>query len=142
MDRQYYIALAKQGIRMPIGADLILKAHKDHEARVLDGKLLGEVIVETARVFKTPLAFPLMDLTLEKEWILTIMGVPKEEREGFHFSSCPSEEEVGKAMSAVKNTQSPPTPRMKATCGAISHAAACPGLVPCRHGDRPVFADD
>ena len=59
MERQFYLDLAKAGLRMPIGADLLLHQHDDPEAVKLDGGRLGQVVVDTARRFKTPLAIPL-----------------------------------------------------------------------------------
>lgn len=66
MDRTYYLDLAARGLRMPIGTDLALNEHADAESIRLDPVRLGQVVEEGARRYKTPLAFPLMDLTLEK----------------------------------------------------------------------------
>ena len=41
MNRSYYHELAAHGLRMPIGVDLVLHEHADHEARLLDGAALG-----------------------------------------------------------------------------------------------------
>ena len=119
MDRQFYLDLAVSGLRMPIGTHLVLHAHADFETIVLDGGRLGAVIIEAAERFSTPLAVPLMDLTLEKAALLLACGVPAAEIDGHHFAAPPA---------------APPslllTPGMKASCEAISHVAACPGLVP------------
>ncbi|OGV33807.1 MAG: hypothetical protein A2020_11815 [Lentisphaerae bacterium GWF2_45_14] len=127
MDRKFYLELAAQGLSMPIGTDLILKEKDDHETRLLDGKLLGEVIVEAANRFKTPLAFPLMDLAVEKEWMLSIAGVPANEIETYHFNSCPGEALTEKIKSGLKGA---PTQRIKANCDAIRHVAKEGRLLP------------
>jgi len=131
MDRKFYLELAKNGVAMPIGADLTLKEKADHEERLFDGARLGDVIIETAARYKTPLAFPLMDLTVEKEWLMKILGVPEEEISTKHFETCPSDAEFSKVMEAVESAKAPPTPRMKANCDAIKHVAAkASSLVP------------
>ena len=131
MDRKFYLDLAKKGVKMPIGADLTLKEKPDHEERLFDGARLGDVVIETAARFKTPLAFPLMDLTVEKEWLMTILGVDKEEINTKHFEKCPSDAEVSKVMEAVEATKAPPTPRMKANCDALKHVSRIgAGLIP------------
>jgi len=141
MHQTYYTTLAAKGLRVPVGAHLILHAHADHEAILLDGKRLGEVIAETARHFDSPLAIPLMDLSLEKDALLRACGVPAAEIETFHFSA-PA---AGTTASAPPATDNPPhpapmpselpaipaTPRIKATCDAIAHIAReHPALLP------------
>jgi uroporphyrinogen-III decarboxylase len=53
--------------------------------------LLGEVAEAAARRYASPLAIPLMDLTLEKEDLLRILGTPEAEAETFHFGEAPGE---------------------------------------------------
>ncbi len=89
MDRQFYLNLAARGLRMPIGADLVLHEHPDHEEIRLGGARLGQVIEETAAQFRTPLAFPLMDLRLEKADLLAPFGVGPQEADTFHFAAPP-----------------------------------------------------
>lgn len=105
---------------MPIGTHLVLHERPDAEDVMLDGTALGEVVVESARRFGTPLAVPLMDLTLEKEAMLRAMGVEAEELAKFHFESLP-EREMGRVEL---------TPRMRATCDAIAHVTQLPELLP------------
>lgn len=125
MDRSFYLELAATGLRMPIGTHLLLQKHPDHERILLDGTRLGQVVADGATRFRTPLAVPLMDLTLEKESLLTAMGVPAEKIAASHL------------------TQPPPladfhlTPRMRATCDAIAHVAKHPCLVPIGMGIGP-----
>lgn len=119
MDRSLYLGLAASGLRMPIGAHLVLHQHPDSAAILLDGPRLGDVIVATAQRFATPLAMPLMDLTLEKAALLLACGVPPPEVEAHHFTTPPDEP-----------AHLPLTPRMSASCEAIRHVAARPGLIP------------
>ncbi len=127
MSEKLYVDLARNGLRMPIGADLILKEKTDHEKRLLNGKLLGEVVAETAERFKTPLAFPLMDLSVEKEWMLSALRIPQNEIEAFHFKSCPTEIEI---ESFQKKLISNVSERLTANCEAIKYVKKMPGLVP------------
>ena len=126
MERKFYLELAAQGLSMPIGTDLVLKEKEDHEARLLNGRLLGEVIVEAAKRFNTPLAFPLMDLAVEKEWMLGIAGIPADEIETYHFASCPDEGLAEKIRSGFRAAS---TPRIKANCDALQYAAGQKDLV-------------
>lgn len=112
MSRAFYLDLARKKHRMPVGTHLALHRHADPESVVLDGGRLGAVIAEAAAQFGTPLAVPLMDLTLEKEALLLACGVPQADAAAFHFTSPP---EAPASVSA--------TPRMAATCGALSHIA-------------------
>lgn len=126
MDRGFYLDLAAAGLRMPIGTHLVLHEHADHAGILLDGKRLGSVVMETAARFRTPLAVPLMDLTLEKHAMLVAMGVPEDQVESHHLTApvtgCPG---------------FVPTPRMRATCDAISEVAANPDVVPIGMGIGP-----
>jgi len=85
MDRTYYLDLAAKGLRTPIAADLFLHQKPNPEACRFDGKCLGRAIVETANHFQTPLAFPLMDLQIEKEWLLTGLGIDGKDIDAYHF---------------------------------------------------------
>lgn len=127
MDRKFYIDLAKSGLRMPIGADLVLKEKEDHEERLLDGRRLGEVVAEAAKRYKTPLAFPLMDLTVEKEWILSLLGVEKEAIPTYHFAQCPSEEEKEKLKTSLLSNL---TPRIKSNLECIKYVKDNSALIP------------
>jgi uroporphyrinogen-III decarboxylase len=126
MNRHYYLDLARQGLRMPIGTHLVLHRHADAGAIVLDGERLGAVVVETARRFSTPLALPLMDLTLEKTALLLACGIPAAEVESWRFTH-PTSQPASIAL----------TPRMEATCQAISQVATQPGLLPMGMGIGP-----
>ncbi|MFT3870738.1 MAG: uroporphyrinogen decarboxylase family protein [Nibricoccus sp.] len=119
MERKFYLDLAASGLRMPIGTHLVLHQHTEPETILHDGKRLGAILIETAERFKTPLAIPLMDLTLEKEALLSAMGLPKTEISQFHFNEPP---DLPKSVAL--------TPRMKASCEAIAHVAKTSTLVP------------
>ncbi|HTS19233.1 MAG TPA: uroporphyrinogen decarboxylase family protein [Verrucomicrobiae bacterium] len=119
--REYFLGLAAHGLRMPIGTDLVLAEKPDAAAVKLDGKRLGEVIVESAQRWNTPLAMPLMDLTVEKEWLLGALGVPAAGIGAYHFhDSVPA---------AVPDA--PPTPRLRANVEAIRHVAQQEDLLAC-----------
>ncbi len=89
MNRDYYVKLARAGLRMPIGADLTLHELPDPEAVKNDAGALGRVVEQTAKHYDTPLAFPLMDLTLEKMDLLTYLGVPAAQVDSYHFPAPP-----------------------------------------------------
>ena len=118
MQKQFYLSLAERGLRLPIGTHLVLHEKADHETIIHHGDQLGAVMVEAAHYYKSPLAIPLMDLTLEKDAILAILGVPAEEREKFHFDSLPETGSVEKIKNAPFII-----PRMTATCDAIRYVA-------------------
>lgn len=126
MNRSYYLDLAADGLRMPIGTHLVLHGHDDHARILQDGRKLGAVIEETAGRFRTPLAVPLMDLTLEKEALLSSIGIPAESIDSYHFTESPQ----GVPELVL-------TPRMRATCEAIAHIAGKPGLLPIGMGIGP-----
>ncbi len=126
MSRRIFLDLAASGHRAPIGTHLVLHTRSDADAILLDGSGLGGVVVETAERFRTPLAVPLMDLTLEKAALLGAMGVPAAEVDSFHFEAPP--QDPGDLRM---------TPRMRATCEAIAHVASKTSLVPVGMGIGP-----
>ena len=126
MSRQVFLDLAVSGHRAPIGTHLVLQTRQDAEAILLNGPQLGGVVAETAERFQTPLAIPLMDLTLEKSAMLGALGVPVAEVDGFHFDRSPDDPEPLQL-----------TPRMRATCDAIAHIASKTSLVPVGMGIGP-----
>ncbi|MCC7203742.1 MAG: hypothetical protein IT441_01575 [Phycisphaeraceae bacterium] len=126
MDRQYYLDLAAQGLRMPIGTDLVLHERADAQQTVVDGRRLGQVVVESARRYRTPLAMPLMDLAIEKAWLLSILGVPAEQHETYQFAT-PPEIDMRKLDAALASTG---TPRLTATVEAVRLVARETELLP------------
>ncbi len=89
--------MAASGVRMPIAADLLLHEQPDPEAVMLDSRRLGQVMAETARRYRTPLAYPLMDLRLEKADLLARLGIPEAEVETYHFTEPPTDEDLIRA---------------------------------------------
>lgn len=126
MDRQFYLDLAASGLSMPIGTHLVLHEHADHAAIVQDGLRLGRVVAESAHRFRMPLAFPLMDLKLEKEALLLARGMPATAVESYHFSEVP---ELNGNFLLTKN--------MAAVCDAIRYIATETDLVPVGMGIGP-----
>jgi uroporphyrinogen-III decarboxylase len=126
MDRDFYLSLARRGLAMPIGTDMVLREKPDHEERMLDGRGLGEVVVEAARRYETPLAVALMDLRVEKAEMLWVLGIETEDVDGFHFTPGTLPERAAARMKDRINTA--PDTRMRANLGALSHAAEQPGL--------------
>jgi uroporphyrinogen-III decarboxylase len=120
MNPNYYLSLASSGLRMPIATHLILHENPNVEQVLLDGAALGEAILQTAKRYNSPLAIPLMDLALEKEAMLAILGVPEADREKFHFNRLPERYAVEQITTAPFMI-----PRMKATCDAIRYVAGC-----------------
>jgi uroporphyrinogen-III decarboxylase len=127
MNRDFYLNLARSGLRMPIGADLILHESPDPEAVKHDAEALGKVVAETARRFKTPLAFPLMDLTLEKSDLLAFLQVPAAEVDSYHFTAPPPSGLIDELRAAAAR---PFSPRIVANQGAIHYIRDHTDLVP------------
>lgn len=118
LDRGYFLELARRGVRLPISAHITLHQRPDPEAARYDGRELGEVIIETARTLGMPLAFPLMDLKTEKEWLLGQIGVPEAEMDTYHFEEMP---EGGSLAKFQRIAEAESTRRMQATLEAITH---------------------
>jgi uroporphyrinogen-III decarboxylase len=115
-----YLELARTGLRMPIGTDLILCEQADPEAVKHDAAALGRVVETTAKTFHTPLAFPLMDLSLEKSDLLAFLGVPEGEVDAYHFDEPPSVAVVEAARAASGR---PFSTRIQANQGAVRYIA-------------------
>jgi uroporphyrinogen-III decarboxylase len=127
MDRNYYINLARSGLRMPIGADLVLREKPDAEAILHDGRRLGMVIEEAARRYRTPLAIPHMDLEVEKASLLLAMGVPPGEVRTHRLAGCPDKSTVALAKERLEG---PPDPRLRAQIDAVAYVSSVPDLLP------------
>lgn len=126
MDRRYYLGLAAAGARIPIGTHLVLSEETDPEAIVRDGARLGRVVEGAARRFGSPLAFPLMDLALEKESLLLARGVAARAVDTHRFDEMP--ERGGEFLL---------TRKMEAVCGALRHIASETDLVAVGMGIGP-----
>ena len=127
MARDRYLKLAEAGLAMPLAPDLVLHEHDNAEAIVNDGEALGGVITETARRYRTPLAVPLMDLSVEKRAIARALGVSPAEADAFHFDMPPEEQAVRRMLHRIGAT---PSLRMQATCDAVRCVARDTSLIP------------
>jgi hypothetical protein len=127
MERSYYLQLAALGLRMPIGADLTLHEAPDPQNILLDAGRLGLLIEKTALNYATPLAFPLMDLSLEKADLLDFAGVPVDDVAQFHFTEAPSEQFIANYCAA---TSRPFSSRGEANIGALRYVAQQTKLTP------------
>lgn len=118
----FFLDLATRGTRMPIGTELVLSEKPDTEAIKRDGLRLGQVVEESARRWRTPLALPLMDLTVEKEWLCAALGVPAPQIATWHFSETQPPDTL---------PDTPLTSRLIANNEAIRYLANCTDMVPC-----------
>jgi len=127
MGRELFLDLAARGLRMPFGVDLVLAEESAPQSVVLDAERLGRVIEKAARRYRTPLAFPLMDLRLEKADLLDFAGVPERERDQFHFKNPPDEELV---LAFRRADDRPFSERIRANQGAVRYIAQRTDLLP------------
>ncbi|MBN1874574.1 MAG: hypothetical protein JXA33_10125 [Anaerolineae bacterium] len=118
MDREVYLKMSRDNVRLPIVADMILHEREDPGNCRFCGRCLGEAIVEAAIRFDIPLAFPLMDLRTEKEWILKHMGIHDNEIDTFHFTGTLNERQISKIEDVASAN---PTKRMEATLDALRY---------------------
>lgn len=129
MERSYYQNLAKQGLSMPIGADLVLHGEPDPAAVLRDGVALGKVVEKTARRFQTPLAIPLMDLQLEKATLLRGLDIPVADVASYHFDAPPTDAQMETLRRRVRE---PLSPQQQVHVDAVAYIARqAPDLVPC-----------
>jgi len=127
MPESRFLEMARRGLRMPIGTDLALHESSDPEACKYDAELLGAVVEAAARRYRTPFAFPLMDLTLEKRDLLQFLGVPGAQAALFHFSEAPSLKVVSEVVAASER----PFPlRIEANQNAVRYIAERTDLLP------------
>ncbi len=119
MERSFYLDLAATGKRLPVATHLVLHEKPDPEAILLDGARLSAVMIETARRFDSPLALPIMDLTLEKEVLLQTLGIPAANIPTYHFDALPDADAVRK----VAQIDVLVSPRIKASCASLAAIA-------------------
>lgn len=122
-----FLDLARSGLRMPIGADLTLHEEPDPEAVKFDGARLGSVVETTARRYGTPLAIPLMDLTLEKLDLLSLLGIPDQQTDAWQFDEPPPQRVVDDVAAAGER---PFPARIRANQDAIGYIARTCDLYP------------
>lgn len=106
----------------------MLHQRDDAETILRDGSRLGAVVVEAAERFRTPLAFPIMDLRLEKAELLRFFEVPAGEVEKFHFATAPTAAQRRDYARYVRDVE--PSVRVAANLGALRHVAQQPGALP------------
>ncbi len=108
--------MANSGLRMPIVADIVLHEQPDVMAARLDPAQLAQVLEQGARRFNTPIALPLMDLSLEKAFLGKALGIPEAEWATFHLHSLPDEATLAKAMETIAG---PLPPLMQSAADAL-----------------------
>ncbi|NBB83262.1 MAG: hypothetical protein GVY28_07635 [Alphaproteobacteria bacterium] len=123
--RERLIELARSGHRLPIATDLVLHEQPDPRDILHDGKRLGQVMIETARRYDTPLALSMMDLTLEKADLLSRLGIGGEQPQSYHFDTPPDESML---QAAQQTADAPFSPRNRAHIEALTYVA--------EHSDR------
>lgn len=128
MPRDLFLDLASRRHRVPIAADLVLHRHPNAAQILRDHGRLGAIVAEAAAAFHTPLAFPLMDLRLEKTELLRHFGVAEADVEKFHFTAPPPPAQRRDYARSI--TQSAPGPRAAATLGAVHSIRTRTELVP------------
>ncbi len=122
-----YHELAAAGLRMPIGTHLVLSEQDQPDQCLRSPERLGEVFKETARRYRTPLAFPLMDLMIEKQDLLTLLGMDDVNADTFHFTEKPSESAVSRLENGLEG---PLHPQLDIYAGAIANTADDGELLP------------
>ncbi len=127
MKREYYLDLAASGLRTPIATDLVLHEKPDPERIRRDGRRLGEVLVETARRFRSPLAVPLMDLTIEKIVLAEALGILEADADTFHLAGSPADEEAERVRQFMARRA---TGKLHSAIEAIKVVAGQPDLLP------------
>ena len=118
MSKNKYLQMAKAGARMVLATDMVLKEKANHEDLLNDGTELGKIIIESANRYDLPLAFPFMDLSLEKEWLLTLLDTEKTKIEQFHFGESLDESIIERVKEKIDIIT---TPRIEATCNALAY---------------------
>ncbi len=127
LSETFFLDLAQKGAAFPIGTDLVLKDHPDHEEIMLDGPRLAKVLIQAADDYRSPIALPVMDLTNEKSDLLTsFFGVGEQEALTWHFEEAPTEEDLAR----VREGGVALTPKMAAVQSALKNVAAEGSKVP------------
>jgi hypothetical protein len=121
-----FLDLARQGLRVPMATDLVLNQEPDPESARRDGRRLGQIVAKCARHWRSPLAFPLMDLRLEKADLLARIGIGEDDADRFHFPA-PVDSE---SKAALCDSQRPLCSGSKARDGALRYVASATDLMP------------
>ncbi|MFA7236589.1 MAG: uroporphyrinogen decarboxylase family protein [Phycisphaeraceae bacterium] len=151
MNRSFYLDLARAGHRVPIGTDLVLHEQADAPDIMLSGPRLGQIVVDSARRYRSPLALPLMDLRIEKSLLAQSLGIgarpskpgqsesssaapgSSDDIDQWHIDTVPDE----KAFAAARKINVLTHPRAKATADAVAYVAQQKDLVPIGMGIGP-----
>lgn len=120
MDRKFYLDLAARRRPMPVATHLVLHEKEDPEGILLDGERMAAVMAETARRFDSPLALPVMDLILEKDFMLKAIGVSADKTGTYHFDVPPTTEQIA----AIEKADVLAYPRFAANCASLRRLAA------------------
>ncbi len=128
MSRNYFLELASRHPRLPIGTDLMLHRQPDPATVLLDGRRLATVIAAAAQTYGTPLALPIMDLKLEKAWLLSLLDVPPAAVDAHHFAADPGAAALTQVQARLRSD--PPPPRVTAQLAALRHLADTTPLYP------------
>jgi uroporphyrinogen-III decarboxylase len=126
MSKDFYLDLASSGLRIPLATHLVLHELADPHAALLDGGKLAAVAAEAARRYGCPFAFPIMDLTIEKAFMLRAMGVEAADPAAYHFPALPAPE----AIDALGKADPLSSGRMAANCASIRELASAGGPLP------------
>jgi len=100
------------------GTDLVVKEKSNPSEILLNGWELGKCIHEAALRYRSPLAFPYMDLKVEKEFLLHLLGIHGEQADTFQFDGNLGNEIVQRVRQQVHGAE---TARMRANCDAIRY---------------------
>jgi len=79
---------------MPLATGFILAEDPDPEEIRRSGLKLADLMQESCQRFETPLAVPIMDLSLEKHALCALLGINKEQEARFHFETKPNVSEL------------------------------------------------
>lgn len=127
MQRQIYLDLAAAGLRMPIGTHLALHEQPEPEAVLLDGQRLGETVVSAAQRYHTPLAFPLMDLDVERQALLEMLDLHGQTVQTFNFGPGSLPDALQRLETRMATYESA---RIRAAAEALAYVAKHADLVP------------
>jgi hypothetical protein len=126
MTSPLFLDLARRGLRLPMATDLVLNQEPDPEAARRDAVQLGRVVERHARRWASSVAFPLMDLRLEKADLLGRLGIGEEAADRFHFTG-PFEQATRETLARAETALCPAS---KARDGALDYIARTSDLLP------------
>lgn len=128
MEKNYFIKLAHGNKRLVFGVDLFLKKKTDYREILLDGIQMGKVIQETSQYYQMPLGIPYMDLSIEKQQLAALLGIPPKMADSFHFDEPVDIYPIIESIQKI--TVQTATNRLKANCDAITWLKNNTELIP------------